>query len=228
MKILIAGDSTAANCPTHEYPMSGWGAQLAPHVCTWAAVHNYAKGGASTESFRAGGLWHQLMPLAGVGDVVLIQFGHNDQKQAHLAPRTGYADNLRRMVAEVKSKGAAPILCTSVARRHFSGGGLEPTLGEYPAVVRELAAELSVPLIDLNDWTRELYLQLGEEGSKELFVHLAPGTHGHWAGGLEDNTHFSVTGARAVAAQVAEQLAALGYRPEESSAGGLMTTAAGA
>ncbi|MEE2522217.1 rhamnogalacturonan acetylesterase [Pseudarthrobacter sp. J75] len=213
MKILIAGDSTAANCPTHEYPMSGWGAQLAPHVFTWAAVHNYAKGGASTESFRAEGLWHQLMPLAGVGDVVLIQFGHNDQKFPHLAARTGYADNLRRMVAEVKSKGAAPILCTSVARRLFSGGKLEPTLGEYPAVVREVAAEQGTLLIDLNAWTSERYMQLGEEGSREMFVHLEPGAHGHWAGGLEDNTHFSVAGAKAVAAYVAGQLALLGYGP---------------
>jgi lysophospholipase L1-like esterase len=61
MKILLAGDSTVANCPTHEYPMSGWGAQLPRHVYTWAAVHNLAKGGASTESFREEGLWEQLL-----------------------------------------------------------------------------------------------------------------------------------------------------------------------
>jgi hypothetical protein len=55
MKILLAGDSTVANCPAYEYPMSGWGAHLAPEVYSWGAVHNFAKGGATTESFRRRG-----------------------------------------------------------------------------------------------------------------------------------------------------------------------------
>jgi lysophospholipase L1-like esterase len=122
MKILLAGDSTVANCPTHEYPMSGWGARLAPHVYTRAAVHNFAKGGASTESFRDEGLWDGLLAETGDGDLVLIQFGHNDQKKPHLAARTGYAANLRTMVAEVRALGGLPVLCTSVERRHFLDG----------------------------------------------------------------------------------------------------------
>lgn len=107
MKILLAGDSTVANCPTHEYPMNGWGAHLAAEVYSWAAVYNYAKGGASTESFREEGLWAALLAEAGKGDLVLIQFGHNDQKRPHLAARTGYAANLRTMLAEVRSLDAS-------------------------------------------------------------------------------------------------------------------------
>ena len=105
MKILLAGDSTVANCPTYEYPMSGWGAHLAPEVYSWGAVHNFAKGGATTESFREEGLWYELLHQAVSGDVVLIQFGHNDQKRGHLAARGGYADNLRRMVARCPGQG---------------------------------------------------------------------------------------------------------------------------
>lgn len=211
MKILLAGDSTVAACPSFEYPMSGWGAHLAPETYWWAAVHNYAKGGATTESFRDEGLWQQLLHQTVQGDLVLIQFGHNDQKRSHLAARAGYADNLRRMVAEVRAKGGIAILCTSVERRHFADGKLEVTLGEYPAVVRDLGAELGLAVIDLNAWTRGLYDELGAEGSKELFFHFAPGEHAHWAGGLEDNTHFHEKGARRIAVFVAEQLEALGY-----------------
>jgi lysophospholipase L1-like esterase len=211
MKILLAGDSTVAACPSYEYPMSGWGAHLAPETYWWAAVHNYAKGGATTESFREGGLWYQLLHQTVQGDLVLIQFGHNDQKRDHLAPRAGYDANLRRMVADVQAKGGIPILCTSVERRHFSKGQLDVTLGEYPAVVRELADELGLDVIDLNHWTRALYEELGEEGSKELFFHFAPGEHAHWAGGLEDNTHFHEKGAKRIAVYVAEQLESLGY-----------------
>ena len=219
MKILLAGDSTVANCPTHEYPMSGWGAQLAPHVYRRAAVHNFAKGGASTGSFREEGLWTALLAEAGEGDLVLIQFGHNDQKKQHLAARTGYAANLRTMVGEVRALGAAPVLCTSVERRHFRdvpsssagmGDVLEESLEDYPEVVRELGLELGVPVIDLNAWTRELYVRLGREGSVALFCHFAPGEHAYWPDGLADNTHFSQQGAAVVAERVAAGLAELG------------------
>lgn len=221
MKILLAGDSTVANCPTYEYPMSGWGAHLAPELYSWGAVHNYAKGGATTESFREEGIWTALLHQAVKGDVVLIQFGHNDQKRPHLAARTGYAANLRRMIADVQAKGARPILCTSVERRHFSQGVLEETLEDYPEVVRELGAELGLDVIDLNAWTRALYTQLGEAGSKELFFHVGPGEHAYWAGGLLDNTHFHERGAQRIAAHVAGQLVALGYKPESELADAL-------
>jgi lysophospholipase L1-like esterase len=218
MKILLAGDSTVANCPIYEYPMSGWGAQLAPHVYTQAAVHNFAKGGASTESFRDDGLWDRLLAETGDGDLVLIQFGHNDQKKPHLAARTGYAANLRTMVAEVRALGGTPVLCTSVERRHFldapsSDAALEESLEDYPEVVREIGLELGVPVIDLNAWTRGLYLRLGRDGSKALFCHFEPGTHAFWPGGLTDNTHFSQHGAALVAGHVAAQFQLLGLLP---------------
>lgn len=229
MKILLAGDSTVADCPTSEYPMSGWGAQLAPRTYRWGAVHNFAKGGASTESFREEGLWAALLGEAGAGDLVLIQFGHNDQKRQHLAARTGYAANLRTMVGDVRSAAAAPVLCTPVERRHFLGappsgavagvGGLEASLEDYPDVVRELGLELAVPVVDLNAWTRELYVRLGREDSKALFCHFAPGEHAHWPSGLADNTHFSREGAALVAGEVARQLEQLGYGPHHQLAG---------
>ncbi|MFB9403989.1 rhamnogalacturonan acetylesterase [Pseudarthrobacter polychromogenes] len=232
MKILLAGDSTVANCPTHEYPMSGWGAQLAPHSYTWAAVHNFAKGGASTESFREEGLWDRLLAEAGEGDLVLIQFGHNDQKKQHLAARTGYAANLRTMAGEVQNLGALPVLCTPVERRHFldrpsSGAAaaeqrLEQSLEDYPEVVREIALELGLPVLDLNAWTRRLYLQLGREESAPLFCHFEPGSHAYWPDGLADNTHFSQQGAAVVAGHVAARLRELGLVP-----GSLVRTAAG-
>lgn len=213
MKIILAGDSTVASYPSHEYPMSGWGAALPPLVYRWAAVHNLAKGGATTESFREEGLWHAALALAEPGDALVLQFGHNDQKRDHLAAREGYSDNLRAMAADVREAGALPVLCTPVERRHFGKGRLERTLGEYPAVVRELGAELGVDVIDLNTWTRWLYEELGEDRSMGLFTHLGPGEHHHWAEGLEDNTHYSMDGASRVARHVAEQLVPIVREP---------------
>jgi lysophospholipase L1-like esterase len=100
---------------------------------------------------------------------------------------------------------------------------LEESLEDYPEVVRELGLELEVPVLDLNAWTRRLYLRLGREGSRELFCHFAPGEHAHWPDGLADNTHFSQQGAASVAAEVAARLGALGYGVSHAKA--LSTTA---
>ncbi|MBW4093907.1 MAG: rhamnogalacturonan acetylesterase [Acidobacteria bacterium] len=212
MKILLAGDSTVANARTQEYPMSGWGAELAPLVHGWGAVHNFAKGGASTESFREEGLWEQLLDLATEGDLVLLQFGHNDQKQQHLAASTGYTANLLRMVDEIRGKGAVPVICTSVERRNFIAGCQTATLLEYAEAAKSLAEREGLACIDLEAWTTRLYGEAGEEGSKAYFTFLAVGENAHWPDGLADNTHFNRCGATVVAAQVAGQLAALAAR----------------
>lgn len=209
MKILLAGDSTVANCPTQEYPMSGWGAELAPLVHHWAAVYNFAKGGTSTESFREEGLWNRLLDVATEGDLVLLQFGHNDQKKGHLAAATGYTENLLRMVDDIRGQGAVPVLCTSVERRNFNDGRQHATLADYANAARVVAASQGLARIDLSAWTTELYEVAGEEGSKVYFTFLTAGDHAHWPEGLEDNTHFNRTGAAAVAEYVAGQLAEL-------------------
>lgn len=209
MKILLAGDSTVANCPTYEFPMSGWGAELAPWVHRWGAVHNFAKGGASTESFRDEGLWGKVLETAAPGDAVLLQFGHNDQKLDHLAAGTGYSRNLERMVDEALAVGARVVLCTSVERRNFVAGAQTATLTEYAQAVRGVSVRKQVPLIDLNFWTMELYRTAGEEGSLAYFTHLRAGEHAHWPEGLADNTHFNRTGAAVVAGRVAKALEAI-------------------
>ncbi|TDE89165.1 rhamnogalacturonan acetylesterase [Occultella glacieicola] len=207
MRILLAGDSTVAACPPHEAPMSGWGAHLATFT-PGVVVHNFAKGGATTASLRADGLWDALLWEAAAGDVVLLQFGHNDQKQPEvLGASAGYTANLTRMLTEVREAGAAPVLCTSVQRRRFAGGAVAATHGDYPDAVRDLAAAQRVPLIDLTAATTELYESLGEQGSMSLFTRFGPGEHPNYPDGIADDTHFNVTGATAVARIVADALA---------------------
>lgn len=203
--VLLAGDSTVAACPPHEAPMSGWGAHLATHL-TGTVVHNFAKGGATTASHRAEGLWDALLWQLRPGDVVVLQFGHNDQKLPELASDGAYRENLARMVGEVRERGGRPVLCTSVQRRLFDGDVLEESHRDYPQAVRDLATAQGVPLIDLAAQTTTLYTNLGAEGSRTLFTQFPPGVHPNYPDGIEDNTHFSSTGANAVAALVANSL----------------------
>lgn len=180
--------------------MSGWGAQLGAHL--GGPVRNFAKGGATTASHRAEGLWEALLLEAGPGDVVVIQFGHNDQKE----PALPYQENLRAFVEEARGAGTLPVLCTPVQRRRFDGDRLTPTHGDYPERVRALAADEGVPLIDLTAATTELYERLGPDGSAALFTHFPPGRHPLYPDGVADDTHFCFRGADEVAAIVAERL----------------------
>lgn len=204
----LAGDSTVAACPVFEYPMSGWGPYLHHHVS--GPVKNHARGGHTTQSFIDDGYWAEL--LAGVcpSDVVLIQFGHNDQKRRRpdLEARHGFRDRLEGMIEDVRSLNAAPILCTPVERRTFLEGKLVPSHGDYPNAVRDLAVERDVQLFDLTAFTSWLYEDLGPDGSAALFCHFLPGEHPHWTDGLHDDTHLHERGARKVAAFIGRSLRA--------------------
>lgn len=222
-RVLLAGDSTVAACPAHETPMSGWGAHLgAPLNARLGAalaelglpaptvgVLNTAKGGATTESHRAEGLWDALLTEMRPADVVLLQFGHNDQKHPHLAARDGYTANLERACDEVLERRGRPVLCTPVARRRFVNGRLTSTHGDYPQAVRTLAKLRGLPCIDLAHSTAALYDRLGEDASRALFTHFEPGVHPLFPDGCADDTHFSFTGAVQVADQVASALVRL-------------------
>ena len=200
--------------------MSGWGAHLGAPLNTMVAVAraaqglppatvavlNTAKGGATTASHRVEGLWDALLAQAHPDDVVVIQFGHNDQKCQELPPFGAYTENLTRFVAEARAVRAHAVLCTPVARRHFAGDHIEQTHREYPDAVRAAATALGVPLIDLTVWTTALYERLGPLGSTALFTHLPAGASQLYPDGVEDNTHFSFMGASTVAAYVAQCL----------------------
>jgi len=217
MTIHLAGDSTVA--PTDSgatsghaaIPLLGWGDELA--AWTEEAVRNHAIGGATTASFRAEGRWDALLAELRPGDTVVIQFGHNDQKEPdELAADGGYTERLARFVGEARTNGARPVLATSVERRLFDDDGtLRWSHGPYPAAVRALGHELDVPVLELTVFTRWLYTWLGEPASAALFPHGAAAEAGLPVDGAlaKDNTHFTTAGARAVARYVAEALASL-------------------
>ncbi len=210
--IFIAGDSTAANKPKLDLPERGWGQLLPEFVIPPAKVDNRAMHGRSTKSFIDEKRWEKLLSSVHPGDWVIIQFGHNDEKidkAAVGAPARGaYRDNLLRFILEVREKNANPILATSVARRKWDEAGVKlvDTHGDYPVVVREIAAAEKVPLLELNQLTTRMEEEAGVEDSKKLHLWFAPGEHPGLPKGLQDDTHFSEFGARRVAALAAAEI----------------------
>jgi lysophospholipase L1-like esterase len=210
IRIFMAGDSTIAIKETRAYPETGWGM---PFVYFWdssVTVVNRAKNGRSTKTFISEGLWNSIYTEAMEGDYVFIQFGHNDEsvekKERYATPDT-FKMNLRRFIAEARSKKAIPVLFTPVSRRKFDkeGKAVETHL-QYSALVREVAAETKVAFIDLDEKSRALYQQFGPEHSKLLFLQLKPGEHPNYPDGRDDNTHFTELGARLIAQMVLQEL----------------------
>ncbi len=203
--IYIAGDSTAAIKGATEKPMSGWGEYLQQHVQPEVVIRNYAVNGRSTRSFLAEGRLEYIADQLKPGDYVCIQFGHNDGKiedpARYADPEHDYPEFLQQYITAVRSKGATPILLTSVSRRYFlENGQLDPeALGPYPAAMRQVAATTATPLVDVFEHSQQLYRELGEQESISLFMHLQPGTHPNYPNGITDNTHFSEYGAARIA-----------------------------
>jgi lysophospholipase L1-like esterase len=142
------------------------------------------------------------------GDYVFIQFGHNDEskdKGERYTPPEDYRKNLVRFIGDVNSKGGHPVLLTPVMRRRFDKDGkFYDTHGEYPDIVRAVAAEQKVPLIDMHRESEIVIVKYGVEGSKKLFLQLKPGENPNYPNGVEDNTHFSPLGAEEMAELVVD------------------------
>ncbi|MCU0459495.1 MAG: glycosyl hydrolase family 28 protein [Bacteroidales bacterium] len=222
-RIWLIGDSTVADYSLEKdykskrYPIMGWGQvfqsfmasdslRLIRHLVRSdsALVDDRARGGRSTRSFFEEGLWadvyHRLRP----GDIVFIQFGHNDasvNKGERYTSLPGYREFLRLYVSQSRGKGAIPILVTPVARNYpWKDGMLGNTHGDYPTAMQEVAEETGTYLIDLNTLSREYFSRKGRDYvSMTYFMNLPPGLYEAYPDGISDNTHFQPAGATALA-----------------------------
>ena len=207
--IYLVGDSTMAQKQVDRRPETGWGEALQQwfdidHV----RVVNLARNGRSTRTFISENRWQEIAMGAKKGDYVLIQFGHNDaakDRPDRYTPPDEYRANLVRLVNDVRAREATPVLLTPVMRRRFRPSGeFYDSHGEYPDIVRGVAQQMKVALIDMQRRSELVIKQHGAAASKKLFLILQPGEHANYPQGIDDNTHFSSMGAELMAAQVAE------------------------
>ncbi|MEO8404473.1 MAG: rhamnogalacturonan acetylesterase [Chitinophagaceae bacterium] len=202
IKVWLIGDSTMSIKEVKAYPETGWGMPFLNFFDSTVTVDNRAKNGRSTRSFMEEGLWKPVVEDMKEGDYVFIQFGHNDEvpTKKTYTKEEDFRNNLKKYIADTRSKKANPILLTPVARRKFdSTGKIEETHAVYAQIVRDVAKEENVPLIDLAEKGKALYQQMGPEASKYLFNYLTPGEHPNYPEGKQDDTHFCELGARKIA-----------------------------
>jgi len=197
IRIVLVGDSTVTE-------KQGWGRGFKQFLTDKAECVNTAAGGRSSKSFIAEGRWAQA--LAVKGDYYLIQFGHNDEPgkgpERQTDPNTTYREFMTRYVDEARAIGAKPILVTSLVRRQWdkSGSGkINSSLIPYVEVVKQIARDKNVPLLDLHARSKDLCEQLG----KERCIELSPLKEN----GQVDNTHLNPKGSVVFARLVVEELA---------------------
>jgi lysophospholipase L1-like esterase len=199
--LFLLGDSTVCDQPAEPY--DSWGQMLPRFFRPGIAVANHGESG---ETYRDSLARRRLDKILGVmkpGDTVVMQFGHNDQKQIKTGkggPFTTYKAEIEAHVDAIRAHGGLPVIVSPMERRGFDADGhVIPSLKDYAQAAREAARELDVPFVDLNTMSKAFYEALGPEGSKAAFALPAPGRL--------DNTHHDNYGAYELAKAVVLGLA---------------------
>jgi lysophospholipase L1-like esterase len=183
--VFLLGDSTVCDQPSEPY--ASWGQMITRFFVDKVAVANHAESGESLRSSLAAKRLDKVLSLMRPGDYLLIQYGHNDEKEKGegVGVFTTFKTDLKYFVEQAIKKGGIPILITPVQRRTFNANGkITNSHGDYPEAVRQTAKEENVPLIDLNAMSRVLYETLGKDGSGRLFKE-GDGTHHNNYGAYE-------------------------------------------
>lgn len=198
----------------------GWGYFFPAHFDrSKITVENHALGGMSSRTFYRR-LWADVCAGIRPGDYVMIELGHNDNgpyasgRARASIPGTGrdslcvviketgepetvysYGEYMRRYIADVRARGAHPLLLSLTPRLAYTGPDstrIERVDSTYGLWAREIADETGVPFIDLNDITATKFERFGRAKTATMFY--------------LDKIHTSEFGARENARSAAEGL----------------------
>ena len=235
--VFFTGDSTVKNSDKDDDGMWGWASQAATVFDeSKITLFNAARAGRSTRSFIREGLWDEVYNSLQPGDFVTIQFGHNDicpitdQKARGVIPGTAdtlhvyHMDNdtyevvysfgwyLRKMIDDVREKGATPILVSLTPRNEWPGGKIERRDGTYGKWYREVIEQTGVEFIDMHNISADFLdkkfavkrLSPDKEKAKEQLTDIKQKAGDTYF--KKDHTHTSKLGAQMNAQSFAKGL----------------------
>lgn len=234
--VFLCGDSTGKNEDNNPDGMWGWGSQAyTVFDANKCVFQNQAKAGRSTRTYIDEGRWEEVYNSLQRGDVVLIQFGHNDiggikdgKQRGVLATAKdssavyhmensnlykviySYGWYLKKMIRDAQEKGAYPILLSLTPRNEWHEGNGHSRGFVYP--VNEKAGKFYIERRNetYGSWCRQVARETGCE-----FIDV----HNITANALDklgqkkaalyfknDHTHTSLKGAQLNAQSVAKGL----------------------
>jgi lysophospholipase L1-like esterase len=211
--LILIGDSTVRNGRGDGVDGQwGWGDPLAAYFDPARInVVNRAVGGTGSRSFLSS-YWDLALPMIKPGDVVIMQFGHNDNGAR--GPLRGIGEEtelrgaetihtygwyLRRYISDIRAKGATPIVCSLVPRNIWEGGKIARPRDSHADWARDVAQAEGVGFLDLHERIAQRYDPMGEEAVTALFA--------------DKRTHTGRAGAEMSAAIVVSALRALPQNP---------------
>ncbi len=197
--VYLLGDSTVADQSGEPY--ASWGQMLTALFKPTVAVANHAQSGETFRDSLNRRRIDKILSTLQPGDTVLLQFGHNDQKQQKDGSGNAetYKAELRTHAERILARGGVPVVVSSMERRRFDAQGkLQPSLTEYANAARAVAQDMKLAYIDLNAMSIQMYEALGPERSQAAHP---------MNNGKLDNTHHNNYGAMQLA-----RLIALGLR----------------
>ena len=205
--VFLCGNSTVVD--QDEEPWASWGQMITRWFDHRVCFCNMAESGETASTFISVGRLSKALSMMKAGDYIIMEFGHNDQKQK--TPGAGayynFATALKTFVDEARRRGATPIFVTPTQRRIFDADGrIKETHADYPEAMAWVAEREGCALIDLHQMTRVLFETMGPEGSKRAFVHYPANTYPGQEKPLADNTHFNPYGAYQIAKCMVEGL----------------------
>ncbi|WP_099470068.1 rhamnogalacturonan lyase family protein [Konateibacter massiliensis] len=223
--IYLASDSTVQTYETYEYPKTGWGQELVNFFGTFVEereaencdysqsqvyetenviIENRAIGGRSSKSFIEEGKLDDLLEDIKPGDYLFVQWGHNDatySRPNRWVSSEDFEQWIQYYVDGAAQRGATCVLVTPIARLSYkttASGELDTFVCDFEAyrnVMKKIAEEQNIPLIDLSQLTIDLCNSFGIEGAKSLFLWLAAGEYDTYPSGSSDATHLQQYGA---------------------------------
>lgn len=239
--VFTLGDSTVKSYTFDEAPMSGWG-QVFDNLFNRekAKVVNYSMGGRSFKNAYTEGRLNDILLTGSVGDYLLIQFGHNDESADEFrrygrgSTEAMYETYIREVyLPAVRARGMIPVLITPLSRvkgdaapGHIYTNSFKTRL--FPDIMKRIAREQGVTLVDLNAESVKYYNEIGVEATTAVFMSIEAGetpgktNDGSYANGHPskkiDGTHYKEALAKPFARIVATELVKLGGEGDRTAA----------
>jgi lysophospholipase L1-like esterase len=230
--LILIGDSTVRNGRDDgqgkgkgQEGQWGWGNPIAEYFdLSKVNVVNRALGGLSSRTYVTSGRWDSTLKFIKPGDVVMLQFGHNDSSPVNDNSRargtlrgigdeseaiknmlTGkdevvhtYGWYLRKYINEIKARGAIPIVVSPIPRKMWGEDGMVPRdKARYAGWAEQVARAEKVGFIDLNERAAAKYDELGRDAVLKLFPPGEERVHPNWAGSVL-NAEIVVAGLKAL------------------------------
>lgn len=234
--VFLCGDSTGKNEDSNPDGMWGWGSQgYTVFDANKCVFQNQAKAGRSTRTYIDEGRWDEVYNSLQKGDVVLIQFGHNDiggikdgKERGVIASAKdscavyrmessgiyqviySYGWYLKKMIRDTQEKGAIPVLLSLTPRNEWHEGNGQSRGFIYPVKEKTGKSYIERRNETYGSWCRTVARETGCE-----FVDI----HNITANALDkmgpkkaasyfknDHTHTSLKGAQLNAQSLAKGL----------------------